>query len=320
MVHSKNYKRLQHNSCRLSYRNSISRANQGQKFTKKQLSKVKRLSKRQQYDVMISRLMFAKTVNSFILKRQKYDLLQKFNKLPHDLQRHINSFIHEKHSAITMETFVEDVLYIDRPNLRYVPDRYRRQRSIAKEGTIYFDPYLRFVKYKDKVYNIRSTKFNKIYNNYVKNLIRRKKKENATIIKRALEKGEYVEELCRRSNGSFALTKRLLTPPPSLPDKKDYYLKSYKHYLVISCNIEKEQDRKREDLLTDTAYLDLLTDTVYSLTHEKHIIKYKSVSPYLTYEEYFDLLTERIIILTHKKHINMSFNRQPDYQFTVKFN
>ena len=242
MVHSKNYKRLQHNSCKQSYRNSISRAKQGKKFTKKQLSKLASLSERQRNEVMMTRLMFAKTVNSFILKRQKYDLLQKSNKLPDDLQRHIYSFIHGKHSAITMETFVENVLSIGRAKRKCLEQlwynyEWERNAYKSKEEKIYSNPSLRFVKYKDKVYNIRSTKFNKIYNNYVKNLIRRKKKENATIIKRALEKGEYVVELCRRSNGYFALTKRLLTPPPSLPDKKDYCLKSYKHVLVIRDNM-----------------------------------------------------------------------------------
>jgi hypothetical protein len=175
------------------------------------------------------------------------------------------------------------------------------------------------VKYNNKVYNIRSTIFNKIYNNYVKNLIRRKEKENATIIKRALEEGEYVEELCRRSNGSFVLIKRLLTSPPSLPDKKDYYLKSYNHFHMINQNISKEEERKREDLLTDTAYLDLLTDTAYLLKQGQHIIKYKSVSPYLTKAVYFDLLIERVIMLIPEQW-NISINRLSGHQFIVKFN
>ena len=75
MVHSKNYKRLQHNSCRISYRNIKSRANQGRKFNTKHLRKLATLSKRQQRVVMITRLMYTKPLRND--RQIEYNVLQK---------------------------------------------------------------------------------------------------------------------------------------------------------------------------------------------------------------------------------------------------
>ena len=193
MVHSKNYKRLQHNSCKQSYKNTISRANQGRKFNGKQLRKLATLSKRQQHIVMITRLMYAKTVRTD--RQIEYNVLQKIkdqirnNNMPEDVLRHIKSFIPTSvlvkaklniANYVSMEDFAKKVLSIRTPNREDVFGRYyfhmvKRKvnifEHIEKEQKIYSNPSLRFVKYKDEIFDIRSNKFLAKFKEYVENML-----------------------------------------------------------------------------------------------------------------------------------------------------
>lgn len=238
MVHSKNYKRLQHNSCKQSYRNSISRANQGQKFTKKQLSKLTSLSKRQRYEVMITRLMYAKTVRTD--RKIEYNVLQKINDkiksniLPEDILRHIKSFIPTSvlvkaklniTNCITMDKFTEKVLSIDSPNrnafINYfwlVRRKVNIYDKIEREREIYSNPSLRFVKYKDEVYDIRTNRFNMVYTKYVEEIY----SDFEFIFQRVRVRWHW---------------------------EKDYYLKSYNNFLLIKENNILEERERLETLL-----------------------------------------------------------------------
>ena len=136
MVHSKNYKRLQHNSCRISYRNIKSRANQGRKFNTKHLRKLATLSKRQQRVVMITRLMYTKPLRND--RQIEYNVFQKIkdqirnNKMPEDVLRHIKSFIPDNvlvkaklniTNYVSMEDFAKKVLSIHPKKIENIFDR-----------------------------------------------------------------------------------------------------------------------------------------------------------------------------------------------------
>ena len=194
MVHSKNYKRLQHNSCRISYRNIKSRANQGRKFNTKHLRKLATLSKRQQRVVMITRLMYTKPVRND--RQIEYNVLQKIkdqirnNDMPEDVLRHIKSFIPKSvlvkaklniTNYVSMEDFAKKVLSIHPKKIENIFDRYyyfhmvKRKvniyEHIEKEKEIYSNPFIRFVKYKDEVCDIRSNKFLVKFKEYVENML-----------------------------------------------------------------------------------------------------------------------------------------------------
>lgn len=248
MVHSKNYKRSQHNSCRLSYKNTISRANQGRKFNGKQLRKLASLSKRQRYVVMITRLMYAKPIRND--RQIEYNVLQKIkdqirnNNMPEDVLRHIKNFIPKSVLAnaklnitnyiSSMEDFAKKVLSIRTPKRediygRYYFDMVKRKvniyEHIEKEQKIYSNPSLRFVKYKDKIFDIRSNKFLAKFKEYVENILM-----------------EF----------RVGPKKDMIIYNPFMPvdmyripyDINDYLFKSYKVYQSIKKhNISKERDR-----------------------------------------------------------------------------
>ena len=262
MVHSKNYKRLQHNSCRLSYRNSISRANQGRKFNGKQLRKLATLSKRQQHIVMITRLMYAKTVRTD--RQIEYNVLQKIkdqirnNYMPEDVLRHIKSFIPTSvlvkaklniANYVSMEDFAKKVLSIRTPNREDVFGRYyfhmvKRKvnifEHIEKEQKIYSNPSLRFVKYKDEIFDIRSNKFLAKFKEYVENMLmefRVGPEKDMIIYDPTIHHNQHPINWADLWWGEHI--------SHTIPyDINDYLFKSYKVYQSIKKhNISKERDR-----------------------------------------------------------------------------
>ena len=262
MVHSKNHKRLQHNSSRLSYRNSISRANQGQKFTKKQLSKLTSLSKRRRYEVMITRLMYAKTVRTD--RKIEYNVLQKIkdqirnNNMPEDVLRHIKSFIPKSvlvkaklniANYVSMEDFAKKVLSIRTPNREDVFGRYyfhmvKRKvnifEHIEKEQKIYSNPSLRFVKYKDEIFDIRSNKFLAKFKEYVENILME--------FRVGPEKDMIIYDPTIHHNHRGLINYDLWWS--AIPyDINDYLFKSYKVYQSIKKHNILEERERLESLL-----------------------------------------------------------------------
>ena len=263
MVHSKNYKRLQHNSCKQSYRNIKSRANQGRKFNTKHLRKLATLSKRQQRIVMITRLMYAKPVRND--RQIEYNVLQKIkdqirnNKMPEDVLRHIKSFIPDNvlvkaklniTNYVSMEDFAKKVLSIRTPKRQDVFGRYyfhmvKRKvnifERIEKEQKIYSNPSLRFVKYKDEVCDIRSNKFPAKFKEYVENMLME--------FRVGPVKDKILYDATIHHN-RYSITRRYymqydLSISPTIPyDINDYLFKSYKLYEKIKKhNISKERKR-----------------------------------------------------------------------------
>ena len=263
MVHSKNYKRLQHNSCKQSYRNIKSRANQGRKFNTKHLRKLATLSKRQQRIVMITRLMYAKPVRND--RQIEYNVLQKIkdqirnNKMPEDVLRHIKSFIPDNvlvkaklniTNYVSMEDFAKKVLSIRTPKRQDVFGRYyfhmvKRKvnifEHIEKEKEIYSNPSMRFVKYKDEIWDIRSNKFPAKFKEYVENMLME--------FRVGPEKDKILYDATIHHN-RYSITRRYymqydLSISPTIPyDINDYLFKSYKLYEKIKKhNISKERKR-----------------------------------------------------------------------------
>ena len=261
MVHSKNYKRLQYNSCRLSYRNIKSRAFGGKKFNGKLLRKLATLSKRQQRVVMITRLMFAKPIRND--RQIEYNVLQKMkdqirnNDMPEDVLRHIKSFIPKNvlvkaklniTNHVSMEDFAKKVLSIRTPKRQDVFGRYyfhmvKRKvnifEHIEKEQDIYSNPSLRFVKYKNEVCDIRSNKFPAKFKEYVENMLMefRVGPEKDKILYDAT-----IHHFLPPEPTHYLLFEMSLGRIPY--DINDYLFKSYKVYQSIKKhNISKERDR-----------------------------------------------------------------------------
>ena len=257
MVHSKNYKRLQHNSCRLSYRNIKSRAFDGKKFNGKLLRKLATLSKRQQRLVMITRLMYAKPVRND--RQIEYNVLQKIkdqirnNDMPEDVLRHIKSFIPKSvlvkaklniTNYVSMEDFAKKVLSIRTPKRQDVFGRYyfhmvKRKvnifEHIEKEQKIYSNPSLRFVKYKDEVCDIRSNKYLAKFKEYVENMLME--------FRVGPEKDKILYDATIHHFHRTIVNYNLWWD--AIPyDINDYLFKSYKVYQNIKKhNISKERDR-----------------------------------------------------------------------------
>jgi len=259
MVHSKNYKRSQHNSCRLSYRNIKSRANQGRKFNGKLLRKLATLSKRQQHVVMITRLMYAKPIRND--RQIEYNALQKIkgqirnNDMPEDVLRHIKSFIPKSvlvkaklniTNHVSMEDFAKKVLSIRIPKREDVFGRYyfhmvKRKvniyEHIEKELEIYSNPSLRFVKYKDEICDIRSNKFPAKFKEYVENMLME--------FRVGPEKDKILYDTTIHHNHRDFVHSAYIIWCDAIPyDINDYLFKSYKVYQKIKKhNISKERDR-----------------------------------------------------------------------------
>jgi len=137
--------------------------------------------------------MYAKTVRTD--RKIEYNVLQKIkdqirnNNMPEDVLRHIKSFIPKSvlvkaklniTNCVSMEDFAKKVLSIRTPNREDVFGRYyfhmvKRKvnifEHIEKEQKIYSNPSLRFVKYKDKIFDIRSNKFLAKFKEYVENML-----------------------------------------------------------------------------------------------------------------------------------------------------
>lgn len=252
MVHSKNYKRLQHNSCKQSYRNIKSRANQGRKFNGKLLRKLATLSKRQQRLVMITRLMYAKPIRND--RQIEYNVLQKIkdqirnNDMPEDVLRNIKSFIPKSvlvkaklniTNYVSMEDFAKKVLSIRTPKREDVFGRYyfhmvKRKvnifEHIEKEQEIYSNPSLRFVKYKDEICDIRSNKFPAKFKEYVENMLME------------FRVGPEKDKILYHAIITYRFCVHIRNTIPY--DINDYLFKSYKVYQKIKKhNISKERDR-----------------------------------------------------------------------------
>ena len=264
MVHSKNYKRLQHNSCRISYRNIKSRANQGRKFNTKHLRKLATLSKRQQRVVMITRLMYTKPLRND--RQIEYNVLQKIkdqirnNDMPEDVLRHIKSFIPDNvlvkaklniTNYVSMEDFAKKVLSIHPKKIENIFDRYyyfhmvKRKvniyEHIEKEKEIYSNPFIRFVKYKDEVCDIRSNKFPAKFKEYVENMLmefRVGPEKDRILYDATIHHNRY--SITRRYYMQYDLSRSHTIPY----DINDYLFKSYKLYEKIKKhNISKERKR-----------------------------------------------------------------------------
>ena len=208
---------------------------------------------------MITRLLYATSVRND--KRVEQSILQKINDkiksniLPEDMLRHIKSFIPKSvlvkaklniANYVSMEDFTKKVLSIRTPNreecirsllLPYGEKKVNIFEHIEKEQKIYSNPSLRFVKYKDEIFDIRSNKFLAKFKEYVENMLME--------FRVGPKKDMIIYDPTIHHNHRGLINYKYRIPY----DINDYLFKSYKVYQSIKKHNILEERERLESLL-----------------------------------------------------------------------